>query len=160
MSYILREDEYAKQKGCIFCLEKGETQPDPDRLILWVGRSSLVMMNRYPYNNGHLLISPRRHAPEPGDLTEAEMADLMRLVVASVEIFRKFAHPAGFNIGLNLGEAAGAGIAAHLHFHVVPRWNGDTNFMPVFSEVRVIPEHLTSTYSRLRPYFDQVEDRS
>ncbi len=113
----------------------------------------MVMMNKYPYNNGHLLVAPWRHVASIEDLTEEEMTDIMRMVRECVQILRKVMRPDGFNVGLNLGAAAGAGVESHLHFHVVPRWEGDTNFMTVFADVRSIPEHLRQTYAKLLPYF-------
>jgi ATP adenylyltransferase len=158
MTYILGEDEQAKNQDCIFCVEDGHG-PDEDRLILFVGRSTMVMLNRYPYNNAHLLVAPRRHVPDLDALTPDEMLDLMEKVRAVVRFVKQDANPDGFNVGLNLGRVAGAGIESHVHYHVVPRWNGDTNFMTVLGEVRVIPEHLRATWARLLPYFKDLEDR-
>ncbi len=153
MEYILGED---KPKGCIFCPEPGE---DPaSRLVLFSGHLTRIMMNKYPYINGHLLISPLRHVAGLEDLTHAELLDLQLKLRESLEILRQVMRPDGFNVGLNLGIVAGAGVESHLHFHVVPRWNGDTNFIPVFAEVRVIPEHFRQTYERLAPYFQSLPD--
>ncbi|MEW5723500.1 MAG: HIT domain-containing protein [Thermodesulfobacteriota bacterium] len=160
MTYIQGEDELAKTRGCIFCVDQDKAGPDKDRLILWVGRLTLVMMNRYPYNNGHLLVAPRRHVPDISDLDEGEMTDLLRLVRSSIEIFRKDSSPHGFNVGLNLGVVAGAGVADHLHFHLVPRWHGDTNFMTVLGEVRVVPEHIQASYDRLLSHYQALRDRT
>jgi len=148
MTYILEED---KPDGCIFCL--ASDGKGADNLVLGVGELTLVMMNKYPYNNGHLLVAPRRHVPGLDQLDDQEMADLLATVRLSVEALRQVMNPEGFNVGLNLGRVAGAGIEEHMHFHVVPRWGGDTNFMTVFGEVRVIPEHIRATYDKLRPYF-------
>ena len=158
MTYILGQDEAAKTGECIFCVDKDKAGPDKDRLILYVGRLSMVMMNRYPYNNGHLLVAPLRHVPSLTDLTDEEMTDLLAKVRDSIEVMRRHAVPDGFNVGLNLGLVAGAGVEEHLHFHVVPRWNGDTNFMTVLADVRVVPEHLEAAFDRLRPYFEALED--
>ncbi|MCB2228474.1 MAG: HIT domain-containing protein [Desulfarculaceae bacterium] len=152
MTYILDED---KPEGCIFCLA-GDGK-GADDLVLGVGEHSLVMMNKYPYNNGHLLVAPRRHLPGLDQLSPEEMADLLATVRLSVQALREIMHPEGFNVGLNLGRVAGAGIEEHMHFHVVPRWGGDTNFMTVFGEVRVIPEHIRATYENLRPYFADLK---
>jgi len=160
MTYIMGEDEHSKSQKCIFCVEEDQIGPDKSRLILYLGRLSLVMMNRYPYNNGHLLAAPRRHVPDLFSLTVEEMTDLMLTVRSAVEIMTKAVNPDGFNVGLNLGRVAGAGIEAHLHFHIVPRWNGDTNFMTVFADVRVIPEHLEASFDRLAPYFQVLEKRN
>jgi ATP adenylyltransferase len=114
---------------------------------------SLVMMNRYPYNNGHLLVAPVRHVPDLDGLRSEEMLDLLSSVRDSIGVLRSVMKPEGFNVGVNLGKVAGAGVEAHLHVHIVPRWNGDTNFMTVQGEVRVIPEHIRDTYRKLAPHF-------
>ena len=153
MEYILGED---KPPGCIFCPEPGENLAE--RLVLFSGNLTRIMMNKYPYINGHLLVSPRRHLPGLDDLTPAETLDLMDKVRESIAILKQVMHPDGFNVGLNLGLVAGAGVGSHLHFHIVPRWAGDTNFIPVFAEVRVIPEHFRQTYDRLAPLFQALPD--
>ncbi len=153
MEYILGED---KTPGCIFCPQPGEDLAE--RLILFTGRLTRVMMNKYPSINGHLLISPLRHVPGLDDLTREELLDLQLKLRDSLNILKKAMSPHGFNVGLNLGIVAGAGVESHLHFHVVPRWNGDTNFIPVFAEVRVIPEHFRETYQRLAPLFQALKD--
>jgi ATP adenylyltransferase len=117
----------------------------------------MVMMNKYPYNNGHLLVAPWRHVSTPEALSDEEMLELMRLLNKSISVLKRIMCPNGFNVGLNLGAAAGAGVEDHLHFHVVPRWHGDTNFLMVFGEVRSIPEHLRQTYMKLLPHF-RAED--
>ncbi|MEW6387028.1 MAG: HIT domain-containing protein [Thermodesulfobacteriota bacterium] len=153
MEYILGED---KSPGCIFC-----PWPEEDRaarLVLFSGRLTRVMMNKYPYINGHLLISPLRHVPGLEDLSLAELLDLQVKLRHSLAILKQVMRPDGFNVGLNLGTVAGAGVESHLHFHVVPRWNGDTNYIPVFAEVRVIPEHFRQTYERLAPHFQAISD--
>ena len=148
MEYILGQD---KQPGCIFCLDRAGQ--DPDRLVLWADEICLVMMNRYPYNNGHLLIAPRRHVADPLDLTDDETMALMDGIKRSLSVLRAEMNPDGFNIGLNLGRVAGAGVDTHLHYHIVPRWSGDVNYMTVMAEVRVVPEHLVATYDRLATRF-------
>jgi len=153
MDYILGHD---KPKGCIFCPEAGEDLQE--RLVLFSGRLTRVMMNKYPYINGHLLVSPLRHRPGLEDLSAAELLDLMAKVRDSMAVLKQVMRPDGFNVGLNLGIVAGAGVESHLHFHIVPRWNGDTNFIPVFAEVRVIPEHFRETYQRLAPHFQTLPD--
>lgn len=149
MDYILSNE---KDEECIFCPGKGRKE-DEKRLFLYVGDLSLIMMNRFPYNNGHLLVAPIRHVPGPEHLSEDETLDLMMLVRKGIEALKKEMKPEGFNVGLNLGSVAGAGMADHMHFHIVPRWNGDTNFMTVFGEVRVISEHIQETYRKLLPHF-------
>ena len=113
----------------------------------------LIIMNRYPYSNGHLLVAPLRHAGDLEDLTEAESADLMRLTRSCVCVLKEVMNPGGFNVGINLGGTAGAGVEEHLHVHIVPRWEGDNNFMAVVADTRVIPEHLKITYDKLLPRF-------
>ena len=148
IEYILDQD---KPQGCIFCAA-GDGVGEDD-LVLAVGKYSLAMMNKFPYNNGHLLICPRRHLPDMSGLSPEEMSDLLFWVDRATQALKKVMNPDGFNVGLNLGRVAGAGIEQHMHFHVVPRWNGDVNFMTVLGEVRVIPEHIRSTYDNLKPYF-------
>lgn len=148
MAYIAHPKE---RQGCIFC---AATVGDPrERLLLGVTGHSLVMLNRFPYQNGHLMVAPRRHTSDLPGLPAAEHADLgdtLRRALASLD---DAFHPEGFNVGMNLGACAGAGVADHLHWHVVPRWAGDTNFMPVLADVRVMPQHLLETYDRLRAAF-------
>jgi ATP adenylyltransferase len=153
MDYILGKE---KDQGCIFCPAGGEDLVE--RLVLFNGRLSRIMMNKYPYVNGHLLIFPLRHTSGLDDLTPEENLDLMNKLRLSIAILKKVMHPDGFNVGINLGIVAGAGVEDHLHFHVVPRWNGDTNFIPVFADVRVIPEHFRQTYERLAPHFQAICD--
>jgi len=152
MEYILGH----KSGGCIFC-PPATTEHDRELLLLHRGRHSLVMMNRYPYNNGHLLVFPARHVPDLDGLSLEEATDLVGMVRSSLGVLREAMHPEGFNVGLNLGRVAGAGIEEHVHFHLVPRWNGDTNMMTVIGEVRVIPEHLLATYDKLRPLFQRLQ---
>jgi len=151
MDYILGH----KRQGCIFCHPE-TPEGDRERLLLYRGRLSQVMMNRYPYNNGHILVFPVRHLAELEQLSEEEMADLFLLVRSATRVLREAMVPDGFNVGINLGRAAGAGVEEHVHFHIVPRWSGDTNMMTVLGEVRVIPEHLLATYDRLRPLFGRL----
>ena len=139
-------------KGCIFCLKPGRKK-DRENLILFRGRSVFVIMNRYPYNNGHLMVVPCRHVADPADLSREENHALWDALLICKKAIQKLFRPAGFNIGMNLGRCAGAGIEGHCHIHIVPRWNGDTNFMPVFGNVKVVSEGLFQTYDRLRPLF-------
>ena len=150
MAYILGD----RPRSCIFCPE-GNGESDGERLLLFKGDRSMVMMNRFPYNNGHLLVAPWKHTPSLDGLGDEELFDLVRTVRLSVAVLRETMSPDGFNVGLNLGAVAGAGVEDHVHFHIVPRWNGDTSFMTVLAEVRVVPEHLQQTYERLLPYFDK-----
>jgi ATP adenylyltransferase len=145
-----------KPDECVFCIPE---HPDEDerRLVLWRGRTCFVIMNNFPYNNGHLMVTPYRHVSCLTDLTEEEAQECMAAMRRSVAVLKTAFRPHGINAGFNLGEAAGAGIAAHLHFQIVPRWNGDASFMAVFGETNVIPEHLLSTYRRLKPLFDAAD---
>lgn len=152
MDYILSD---GKEGGCILCPGDDRSQ-DEERLILYVGSMTIVMMNKFPYINGHLLVAPIRHLPDLEKVSEEEALDLMVMLRRSIDILKKSMGPEGFNVGLNLGKVAGAGLEEHMHFHIVPRWNGDTNYMTVFGEVRVIPEHISQTYRKLRPLFDKL----
>jgi len=153
VDYILKN---TKENGCIFCPREQENEPE--RSLLFRGKHSLVMMNKYPYINGHLLVAPIRHVASLDQLEETEKMVLLTMVSHAVTILKKSMKAEGFNVGLNLGKVAGAGVEAHLHFHVVPRWKGDTNFMTVFGDIRVIPEHMEQTYARLLPFFQEVKE--
>jgi ATP adenylyltransferase len=146
MEYIL--DKPGKTAGCLF--EAAADQPyDRKQLILFRDRLTVILLNRFPYANGHLLVAPARHVADLADLRKNEAQNLMEMIRAATAILRRHLRPDGFNIGLNLGAAAGAGLAEHLHFHLIPRWQGDHNFMTPLAEVRTIPEHLDQTYARL-----------
>ncbi len=144
MQYI----EQSKPAGCIFCDKPGGK--DEAGLILHRGKLTFSLLNGFPYNNGHLMVAPYRHVADPVELSADELADLMAETNLCVRVLRRAMHPEGFNLGMNLGKVAGAGIADHLHMHVVPRWNGDTNFMPVLCDTRVLPEALQATWGKLR----------
>lgn len=150
IEYILSE----KSGGCIFC-HSPATRRSKKKLILYAGASTLVMLNRYPYTNCHLLVAPRRHTSTLSNLSDREMHDLFSTLRSSVDLLKRAIKPAGFNIGMNVGRTAGAGVAGHLHLHIVPRWRGDTNFMPILAESTVIPEHLQKAYDRLAPFFSR-----
>jgi ATP adenylyltransferase len=139
-----------KEKGCLFC-RKAKSRDDRKNHVLFRGAFSYVLLNTYPYTSGHLLIAPYRHAADLEVLPPEEAADLMRTAQACLKVLKQAMKPEGFNIGFNLGQAAGAGVRGHLHLHlhVVPRWNGDTNFMPVLGRARVIPQSLDATYDLL-----------
>jgi ATP adenylyltransferase len=149
MEYILGD----KEEGCIFCKALSEQ----DDLTLFKGNVTMVIMNKFPYINGHLLVAPTRHISSLDQLAKDEMGDLLKTVERSTGALRTVMRPDGFNIGLNLGKVAGAGVEEHLHFHIVPRWFGDTNALTVFADVRVIPEHLLATFNNLKPYFDKLD---
>ena len=150
MAYI---DQDSGESDCIFC-----TKPRaPDlRQALVVGQTAhcVVMLNKYPYNNGHLLVAPKRHEKDLSSLPPEEYGDMNEALRRAVAIVRKIFGPGGVNLGMNLGKCAGAGIEEHMHWHIVPRWEGDTNFMPVLGETRVMPQHLLESYDRLKPHFE------
>jgi len=148
MEYIKAE----KPEGCILC-EKPKEDNDAENFILYRGEKNFVMLNRYPYNPGHLMIAPYRHVDSPEKLTAEERSEHFEIVSRSVEVLRKEFDPEGFNLGMNLAKTAGAGIDDHIHTHIVPRWQGDTNFMTVVSDVRVVPEALAETYRKLKGKF-------
>jgi ATP adenylyltransferase len=148
-----------KAGDCVFCLDEStrlSQAAQAGRLVLHLGKSAFVIMNKYPYCNGHLMVAPYAHLACVTELGREEAADFMQLVQATTQILYKHFKAQGINIGINLGEAAGAGVRDHLHCHLVPRWNGDSNFMAVMAEVRTIPQHLEETYAALRPYFAEL----
>jgi ATP adenylyltransferase len=154
--------EYIKKarKGhgeCIF-VELPKQSDDRKNLILYRGQHAFVILNAFPYTNGHLMVAPYLHTAELADLSDEEHLEVAHLIRDSIRWLTAAYEPDGFNIGMNLGIAAGAGITDHLHWHVVPRWQGDTNFMPVVGEVRVLPESLEETYDRLRAIIDHESD--
>lgn len=142
--------------ACIFC---DTSQPGRDDLILARGRLSYVILNLYPYNNGHLMVVPARHVASLAQTTAAERDEIMALTRHAEMALTEAYSPQGINVGINLGRAAGAGVVDHLHVHLVPRWNGDTNFMSVVGEVRVLPEDLATTRKRLQPIFDRLASK-
>jgi len=156
MAYLKGEGE--APPGCIFCLKVNGS--DEAEHILLRGRTAYVTLNRYPYNNGHLMVIPYAHVPSLEDLDDPTLLEMMQLVALSLRVLRQAYRPEGFNIGANIGRPAGAGVADHVHIHVVPRWTGDTNFMPVIGNTRVLPEWLDDTYRRLRPLFEALADPS
>nr|HID12711.1 HIT domain-containing protein [Anaerolineae bacterium] len=150
----LRGEEEERPEECIFCVKP--QADDAEVHILHRGQHCYVILNRFPYNNGHLMIVPYAHIPSLEDLDADTLAEFMALTQLSLRVLRAAYEPQGFNIGVNIGEAAGAGVADHVHLHVVPRWGGDTNYMTVVGQTRVIPEWLDETYERLRPLFDEM----
>jgi ATP adenylyltransferase len=142
---------------CIFCMGRLGPVALGKRLVLYAGPQAMVMLNRYPYNNGHLMVAPRRHVASPELLNRDERRILADLVALAVERLRTVLRPAAFNVGANLGRTAGAGFADHMHWHVVPRWEGDTNFMPVIASTRVLSQHLEESYALLAPHFKAIE---
>ncbi len=152
MEFIRQEKREGK---CVFCDALESRKPDREKLVLHVGRLGAVLMNKYPYGHGHLLVMPLRHVSDLTDLSAEENAELSSLMQGCLRTLREAFNPEGFNLGLNLGRAAGAGIEEHLHWHVVPRWFGDVNFMALLAEVRSIPQHIAATYDELRPLFQK-----
>lgn len=152
MAYIKNARKPAK---CIFCVKPKERR-DARNLLLHRGRHGLVMMNLFPYNSGHLLVAPYAHVKSLEQLPDDVSLDLLHLTNLSLNALRVEIKPEGFNIGVNVGRVSGAGIEAHVHLHIVPRWNGDTNFMPLFAETRVMPEHLQATYRKLLARFNKL----
>lgn len=150
MAYI---KDARKPRGCIFCIKPRERR-DAANYVLYRGLHAFAMMNLFPYNSGHLLVAPYAHVDSLEKLPDEAALELLRVTNLSLRILRAELRPEGFNVGINLGRVAGAGIEAHAHLHIVPRWNGDTNFMPLFGETRVIPEHLDATYRKLKKRFD------
>ena len=140
----------SKENRCFLCDKKDNvTTPDEDMMI-YRGRENFVILNRFPYNSGHLMVAPYRHIGDIAELTAAERVEMMDLLIEAKQVLQRLLNPQGYNIGFNLGAAGGAGIADHIHQHLVPRWNGDTNFMPVIGGDRVIPEALEQTAVLIR----------
>jgi ATP adenylyltransferase len=154
MDYILKK----KQKECIFC-KKPMERKDRVNLILHQSRHTFVIMNRFPYNNGHMMVVPKRHCPDLERLDDRELQDLFSSLRTSIRILKEELHPDGFNIGMNIGKVGGAGVDGHVHFHIVPRWIGDTNFMPVLDDTKIIPEYIEQTYQRLYSAFRDLQHK-
>ncbi len=149
MEYIGKE----QRPGCLFCrILKDPADADAD-LVLWWPPGAVVVLNKFPYNPGHVLVAPQAHVPGLEDLDDEKTTQLMRAVRRTIEVLRQTMQPEGFNVGANVGRAAGAGIPDHVHLHIVPRWNGDTNFMPVVDDVKVVNESLAQTAAKLKPVF-------
>jgi ATP adenylyltransferase len=156
IEYILDEK---KHKVCLFCdisRKTGKNRTDDKKnLILYRGKYCFVMMNKYPYNNGHLMVVPFFHTSSFEGLSDEVLFELIKTVKCSVDILKKAMNPDGFNLGLNFGKVAGAGMESHMHLHVVPRWTGDTDSMPIIAETRVMPEHIQKTYNKIRKFFKE-----
>lgn len=151
MTYI---ENHTKEEGCIFC--KAAAMPDgPENLIAYRGERAYVILNRYPYTSGHVMIVPYQHQSTLEALDAATRAEMIELTARSMTVLRNIYHPQAFNMGANIGEAAGAGVKEHIHIHVVPRWSGDTNFMSTLANTRVLPEALEDTYYRIRDEFQK-----
>ena len=155
-AYLLGSE---KTRGCLFCRERRASKSkDKKNLLLHRSTHTFIILNRYPYTNAHLMLVPNRHVDSPEKLSEKEQFDLFKLLNLSLKLLKKAFHPQGFNIGINLGKAGGAGIPGHLHLHVVPRWVGDTNFMPAASGAKVISDSLDSTYRYLRRVLKKLHE--
>lgn len=138
--------------GCLFC-DRSSTGDDEAAYILARTQEAFAMLNAYPYNPGHLMVAPFRHVGQLEDMDSTELAETTELLQRSIRALKEVSAPDGFNLGMNLGRVAGAGVPGHVHWHLVPRWNGDTNYMAVVAETRVLPELLAQTYAKLRPLF-------
>jgi len=152
-------DSFKDQTGdekCVFCAAQKESLENEKSLKVYEGKEAYVIMNLYPYNNGHTMVVPRRHLSDYGELSESERTEIAELIDKTIKALKLVSSPHGFNVGANIGKAAGAGIDQHLHFHIVPRWSGDTNFMPVLGEVKVISEELSKTKKSLVEAFKKV----
>ncbi len=146
IGYILSDK---KEDGCVFC-NAINSKNDEEKLVLYRSKHAFIIMNLYPYNAGHIMVVPNRHLDSPLKLTEEEQSDMFKLVNMGIDAIQKIMKPDGFNLGMNLGRTAGAGIDDHIHIHIVPRWNGDTNFMSTTSDTKVISEALKETYFKLK----------
>jgi ATP adenylyltransferase len=147
-------ENHTKEEGCVFC--NAQAQEDgAANLIAFRGERAYVILNRYPYTSGHLMVVPLDHKPDLEQLDPQARAEMMELTVRCMSVLRAAYNPQAFNIGANIGEAAGAGVVGHVHIHIVPRWNGDTNFMSTLGETRVLPESLEDTYRKIRKVFQK-----
>lgn len=153
MEYLI---EPKRKKGvCIFCVLPKE-KDDKKNLIVLRKKKVFVILNKYPYNNGHLMIVPYQHCNSPEMVESKAWADVMHVAALSTFVLKKIYNPQGFNLGMNLGECGGAGIKDHLHLHIVPRWSGDTNFMPLLADTKTLPEHLTNSWEKLSKAFGEM----
>ena len=150
MEYI---ENHGKENGCVFC-EAAKTPESAENLIVHRGGLAYVILNRYPYTSGHVMVVPFEHKPNLEQLDAATRAEMMELTSRATSVLRNVYNTQAFNVGLNIGEAAGAGVKEHVHIHVVPRWNGDTNFMSSLADTRVLPELLEDTWARIRQGFE------
>lgn len=145
--------------ACIFCVAAASAGTR-ETLTLYRNPRAVVMLNRYPYTNGHLMVAPAAHEARLFDSTDASLRALIGLAAETQRILSSVYHPDGFNIGMNFGQTAGAGVADHYHMHIVPRWSGDVNFMTVTSQTRIVPEELDTTFDKLRPHFDELPNEA
>jgi ATP adenylyltransferase len=156
MAYIAPKTPASE--GCIFCVLPAAHR-DEEHYILYRGEHCFMMLNLYPYNSGHLMIAPYQHVNSIEKLDSATLAELMSQAQLALRAFHRTMQPDGFNMGINEGKVSGAGFADHMHLHIVPRWNGDTNFMPVIADVKVMPEHLANTYRHMKQALDALADQ-
>ena len=147
-----------KPKGCVFCWAR-DNWKNPYSLVLMRTRSMMVILNKYPYNNGHLLILPKKHVADYHKLSDKDLAEMQILTKHSIKILEKVYQPQGFNMGMNLGKVAGAGIPDHLHQHLIPRWGGDTNFFPLIAQTKLVVETVEQSYNLLKPHFEKLEKK-
>jgi len=152
MEYL---EDNNKEDGCVFCIAQ-EIQDSAENLIAYRGERAYVILNRYPYTSGHIMVNPFEHVSTLEDLDPETRAEMMELTSRCTTVLRGIYRPQGFNVGINMGEAAGAGVLGHVHIHIVPRWNGDTNFMSTLGQTRVLPEALEDTYERIKNGFQNT----
>lgn len=152
MEYI---QNHKKEPDCVFCRALANPD-DPESLVVYIGQNVIVILNRFPYTSGHLLVVPFEHLPSIAPLAPAVRAEMMDLSNKAIRVLSEIYHPQGFNLGINIGEAAGAGITEHVHMHIVPRWTGDTNFMSSLGQTRVLPETLEDTYQRIKSNWSSI----
>jgi ATP adenylyltransferase len=145
-----------KPEGCILC-DKPAEDSDTQNYLLYRGQNNFIMLNSFPYNTGHLMVAPYRHVASLEELTDAELHEHFEIVRLGIKVVRQVYNPDGFNVGINMGKISGAGIDEHMHTHIVPRWQGDTNFMPVMADTKVVNEALAETYQRLKDNFKTAE---
>ncbi len=159
LSYIKETTKGENRDGCFICKSVNESpEKDVENLLLHKGKYSLVILNRYPYNTGHLMVCPVRHTGDFTSLRKEELEEIDETLKKALKVLKRAFNPEGFNLGLNLGKVSGGSVDTHIHYHVVPRWLGDTNFMPVISGVKVIPQSLSETYSILKELWDRLDD--
>jgi ATP adenylyltransferase len=157
--YIQTFKEVSEKESCFFCEALTNTTMDKELLVVFRGIHCVIILNRYPYNGGHLLIAPNRHISDISELNDDEMIEIMMLIRKSTQVIKNISNPDGFNIGANIGRGAGAGVPGHIHFHVVPRWSGDTNFMSVLSDSKVISEALANTFEVFSNEFKKLDKK-
>jgi ATP adenylyltransferase len=153
-AYIQSFQDVKKSRGCLFCRIVKENS-DKKNLIVWRGKECFVVLNRFPYNNGHMMVVPYKHTSSMGKLTDEANLEIMRTAVRCMQALSQNSKPDGFNFGANIGKAAGAGIDKHIHFHVVPRWNGDTNFFPILADIKVVSDDIRKSWHQLTLFFKQ-----